>query len=42
MKEKMKELHVEGPATHDDPEPCLPTRKDWWEALARGRCGRGY
>lgn len=42
MKEKMRELHVEGVAIHDDPEPCLSAREGRWEALARGRCRRGY
>jgi transposase len=42
MKEKMRELHVEGPATHDDPEPCRSVREGWLEALVRGRCRQGY
>ncbi len=37
----MKELHVEGVATHDDPEPCIGVREDAGEAWDRGTCGPG-
>ena len=40
-KEKMKELHVEGLATHDDPESCAVIREDGGEAFDRGTCGPG-
>ncbi len=36
----MEELHVEGPATHDDPEPCVGVRKGDDEASAGARAGR--
>jgi hypothetical protein len=36
----MRELHVEGPATHDDPESCVGVRKDVGEALTGARAGR--
>ncbi len=42
MKEEMKELHVEGVATHDGPEPCGRAREGAAEALDRGTCRRGY
>ena len=32
-KEKMRELHIEGIATHDDPESCIVTREGEGEAL---------
>ena len=35
----MKELHVEGVATHDDPESCVGAREDDGEAFDRGTCG---
>jgi RNA-directed DNA polymerase len=35
----MKELHVEGVATHDDPESCTGAREDAGEAFDRGTCG---
>ena len=35
----MKELHVEGLATHDDPESCAVIREDGGEAFDRGTCG---
>lgn len=37
----MKELHVEGVATHDDPESCIGAREDAGEAFDRGTCGPG-
>jgi hypothetical protein len=37
----MKELHVEGVATHDDPESCAGVREDAGEAWDRGTCGPG-
>ena len=37
----MKELHVEGVATHDDPEPCIGAREGTGEAWDRGTCGPG-
>ena len=36
----MKELHIEGVATHDDPESCVGARKDLGEALTGARAGR--
>ena len=36
----MKELYVEGLATHDDPESCVVVRKDGGEALTGVRAGR--
>jgi hypothetical protein len=37
----MRESHVEGAATHDDPEPCIYVREDVGEAWDRGTCGPG-
>jgi hypothetical protein len=37
----MGESHVEGVATHDDPEPCIGVREDVGEAWDRGTCGPG-
>lgn len=37
----MKELYVEGIATHNDPEPCIGVREDAGEAWDRGTCGLG-
>ncbi len=37
----MRELHVEGVATHDDPEPCDGTREGVGEAWDRGTCRPG-
>jgi len=37
----MKELHVEGVATHDGPESCASVREDAGEAFDRGTCGPG-
>jgi len=37
----MRESHVEGVATHDDPEPCIYVREDVGEAWDRGTCGPG-
>ena len=37
----MKEHHVEGVATHDDPESCVNVREDGGEAWDRGTCGPG-
>jgi len=36
----MKELYIEGVATHDDPESCVGARKDAGEALTGARAGR--
>ena len=36
----MKELYIEGVASHDDPESCVGVRKDGSEALAGARAGR--
>ena len=35
----MKEPHIEGPATHDDPEPCIDAREGGGEASAGARMG---
>ena len=37
----MKESHIEGVATHDDPESCVITREGGGEAFDRGTCGLG-
>ena len=37
----MRESHVEGVATHDDPEPCIGAREGVGEAWDRGTCGAG-
>src|SRR4051794_3221074 len=37
----MKESHVKGVATHDDPEPCTGAREGASEAWDRGTCGPG-
>ena len=37
----MRELYVEGVATHDDPESCVGVREDDGEAFDRGTCGPG-
>jgi RNA-directed DNA polymerase len=37
----MKEPHIEGVATHDDPEPCVVVCEDIVEAWDRGTCGPG-
>jgi hypothetical protein len=37
----MRELHVEGVATHDDPELCIGAREGTGEAWDRGTCGPG-
>ena len=36
----MKELYIEGVATHDDPESCVGARKGAGEALTGVRAGR--
>ena len=36
----MEESHVEGVATHDDPESCTDVREDAGEALTGARSGR--
>jgi hypothetical protein len=36
----MEESHVEGVATHDDPESCTDGREDVGEALTGARAGR--
>jgi hypothetical protein len=33
MEKAMRELYVEGIATHDDPEPCVGVREGAGEAL---------
>jgi len=35
----MKEPHIEGPATHDDPESCAVARESGGEALTGARMG---
>jgi RNA-directed DNA polymerase len=35
----MQERHIEGVATHDDPEPCIDARKGGGEASAGVRTG---
>lgn len=37
----MEELHVEGVATHSDPESCVDAREGGGEAFDRGTCGPG-
>jgi hypothetical protein len=37
----MRESHVEGVATHDDPEPCTGACEGVGEAWDRGTCGPG-
>jgi hypothetical protein len=36
----MRELYVEGPATHGDPESCVCVREGTGEALTGVRAGR--
>ena len=36
----MKELYIEGVATHDDPESCAGSRKGMGEALTGAHAGR--
>jgi hypothetical protein len=40
MEEEMKELYIEGVATHGDPEPCVGVRKGVGEASVGARAGR--
>jgi len=40
MKEEMEELHVEGLATHGDPESCVDDPRGRGEALTGARIGR--
>src|SRR3954452_13707410 len=40
MEEEMEELHVEGLATHGDPEPCVDVPRGRGEALVGARAGR--
>src|SRR5262245_22248457 len=40
MKKEMRELYVEGLATHDGPGPCVSGREGWGEALVGVRAGR--
>jgi len=40
MEKEMKELYIEGVATHDDPESCGGARKDAGEALTGAHVGR--
>ena len=42
MEEEMEELHVEGVATRDGPEPCVDDPRGRGEALDRGTCRPGY
>ncbi len=39
MGKEMRELHVEGVATHDGPESCVGAREDDGEALTGARAG---
>lgn len=39
MEKEMKELYVEGPATHDDPESCAGSREGAGEALTGAHAG---
>ena len=36
----MEELYVEGPATHDDPKPCVDDPRGRGEALVGARAGQ--
>jgi len=38
----MEESHIEGLATHDDPESCVDVREGAGEAVDRGTCRPGY
>jgi hypothetical protein len=38
MEREMRELYIEGVATHGGPEPCVGVRKDVGEVLDRGTC----
>src|SRR5713226_3185717 len=40
MEKEMKELHIEGLATRDDPESCVGTRESAGEALTGAHVGR--
>src|SRR3989442_1049397 len=40
MEEEMKELYIEGIATHDDREPCVGVRKGVGEASVAARAGQ--
>jgi hypothetical protein len=40
MEKAMRELYVEGIATHDDPEPCVGVREGAGEALVGAHVGR--
>ena len=40
MEKEMRELYIEGIATHDDPEPCVGVRKGVGEALVGAHVGR--
>jgi RNA-directed DNA polymerase len=40
MMQRRRDSHVEGVATHDDPEPCGHGRKDVTEALTGAHAGR--
>jgi hypothetical protein len=40
MEKEMKELYIEGVATHDDPESCVGARKGSGEALTGAHVGR--
>src|SRR5687768_5937050 len=39
MEKEMKELHIEGPAIHDDPESCVGVREGAGEVLTGARAG---
>src|SRR5215472_12584169 len=40
MEKEMRELYIEGVATHDGPEPCVSVRKGLGEASAGAHGGR--
>ncbi len=40
MEKEMRELYIEGVATHDDPEPCVGAREGAGEALVGAHVGR--
>jgi hypothetical protein len=40
MEKEMRELYIEGVATHDDPESCAGPRKSAGEALTGAHAGR--
>jgi hypothetical protein len=40
MEQEMKELYIEGVATHDDPEPCVDVREGAGEASVGAHVGQ--